>query len=72
VDTLVYRNHRAVYHKKESDTSCRIYFSFTDKWLNVEQVQPDPNSGCGFGFAVFADGYFKKVSGTVPVIEEED
>jgi hypothetical protein len=72
VDTLVYQNHRAVYHHAESDTTCRIIFSFTGKEVSVEQVQPDPNSGCGFGHAVFADGYYKKVSAKVPVIQEED
>jgi len=72
VDTLVYRNHRAVYHHCESDTSCRITFSFTNKGLDVDQVQADINFGCGFGHAVLADFHYKKVSAKVPVIEMED
>ena len=72
VDTLVFRNHRAVYHHAEDDTSCRITFRFTSKGVTVGQVQADLDSGCDFGHAVFADGYYKKVSGKVPVIRDED
>jgi len=72
VDTMIYQNHRAVYHHCESDTTCRIFFSFTGKGVSVEQVQPDPNSGCGFGHSVFADGDYRKVSAKVPVIAMED
>jgi len=27
---------------------------------------------CDFGHAIFADGYYKKVSGKVPVIQDEN
>jgi len=70
VDTLLYRHHRAVYHH-EDDTSCRITFYFTDKGVTVNQIRPNLYSGCGFGIAVFADGYYKKMSGRVPVIKDE-
>jgi hypothetical protein len=72
VDTLVYRDHWAVYHHAEDDTSCRITFYFTAKGVMVAQAQANLNFGCDFGHAVFADGYYKKVSGSVPVIKDEE
>ena len=71
VDTLVYLHHRAVYHPADYDTSCRITFYFTAKGVTVNQVQADLNSGCGFGHAVLADWFYRKVSGKVPVIQDE-
>jgi hypothetical protein len=72
VDTLLYRHHQALYHHAGDDTSCRITFYFTNKGLTVDQAQANLNFGCGFGHAVFADGYYKKVSGRVPVIKNEN
>lgn len=72
MDTLLYSQHRAVYHHFESDTSCRITFDFTSKGVSVVQTQANLNNGCGFGQGVFADGYYKKVSARVPEIEAEE
>jgi hypothetical protein len=66
IDTLNYLNDQAVYTIPEADKSCRITFSFTDKGVTVKEKTDNPNSGCGFGHAVVADGFFKKVSSVVP------
>jgi len=39
--------------------------------VTINQVRKDLYYGCGFGFKVFADGYYRKVSGKVPVIKDE-
>jgi len=71
VDAIPYRHYQAVYHHAEGDTSCRITFHFSPKGVTVNQVQANLNCGCGFGFAVLADGYYRKVSGKIPVIKDE-
>jgi hypothetical protein len=72
VDTLIYSNHRALYHHADGDTSCRITLYFTAKGVSVKQIQADLNCGCDFGHAVLADWYYKKVSGKFPVIRNEE
>ena len=68
IDTLTYQNNVAIYTTPEDDTTCRIKFTFTKKGITAEQHQADLNFGCGFGHAVFADGFYKKTSSKVPVI----
>jgi hypothetical protein len=65
-DTLNYLNDQAVYTNAGADTSCHITFKFTDSGVTVKEKTADLNSGCGFGHAVVADGFFKKVSSFVP------
>lgn len=50
----------------EIDSTCRIQFTFTSKGVTVIEQTADFNFGCGFGHAVVADGFFKKVSGEQP------
>jgi hypothetical protein len=70
IDTLKYLNNKAVYRTPEDDTSCKITFCFSNKGVTVEQYQADLNFGCGFGHAVFADGFYKKTSSKIPVIDD--
>jgi len=68
IDTISYLNNTAIHRTPEDDTSCRINFAFTKKGIQVEQYQANPNFGCGFGHAVFADGFYKKTSSKIPEI----
>ncbi|MES2430755.1 MAG: hypothetical protein V4556_07435 [Bacteroidota bacterium] len=69
IDTLKYLNNKAIYRAPDYDTSCKIIFTFSNKGVIVEQYQSDINFGCGFGHAVFADGFYKKTSVKIPVID---
>jgi hypothetical protein len=68
IDTLKYQHNKAIYKTPEYDTTCQISFTFTEKGASVEQHQADINFGCGFGHAVFANGFYKKSSTKVPII----
>jgi hypothetical protein len=68
VDTLIYKENRAIYTNAEFDTSCKITFSFDKKGITVKEETADYNFGCGFGHGVVADGYYKKVSKKVPIL----
>jgi hypothetical protein len=70
IDTLKYLNTKATYRTPDDDTSCKITFTFSNKGLTVEQYQADINFGCGFGHAVFADGFYKKISAKIPLIDD--
>jgi hypothetical protein len=70
VDTLAYRNNVAIHTTPEDDTTCKIKFTITKKGITVEQYQADVNFGCGFGHAVFANGFYKKISSKVPIIAD--
>ena len=69
IDTLDYRNSRTTYIP-EDDRTCRISFEFTKKGIKVSQRQDNLNFGCGFGQGVFADGFYRRVSGNTPEIED--
>ncbi|MEI6853620.1 MAG: hypothetical protein WCL06_12285 [Bacteroidota bacterium] len=68
VDTLSYLNNQAIFTIPESDASCQITFMFTESGVTVKEKAKDLNTACGFGHAVVADGFFKKVSSLVPVL----
>jgi hypothetical protein len=68
VDTLVYKNNIAIYTDPTTDTTCRITFTFNKNGVLVKEQTNDFNSGCGFGHAVVADGYFKRVSSKTPIL----
>jgi len=70
VDTLTYSNNTAVYTNPEFDTTCKITFSFNKKGVVVKEEIEDFNSDCGFGHAVVADGFFKKISSKIPILTE--
>ncbi len=70
VDTLNYNNNIAIYNNAEFDSTCKITFSFTKKGVVVKEETDNPNFGCDFGHAVFADGFFKKTSSKTPILVE--
>ena len=67
IDTLDYVNEKVIYIP-EDDSTCRITFYFKKHGIDVIQSQANLNFGCGFGHAVFADGYFKRISRKTPEI----
>lgn len=62
-DTLIYKNGIAV-HTTTDDASCVITFNFNSPdGVTVEEKTRDFNNGCGFGHAVVANGFYKKITG---------
>jgi hypothetical protein len=70
VDTLDYNKNIVIYKTPDFDPSCQIKFDFTDKGIVVKESTNDFNSGCGFGHAVVADGFFKKISSSEPLLKD--
>jgi len=72
VDTLQYSNSQAIYvgDTAMAETTCRLTFNFTPKGINAELFSNYPNSACGFGHAVDAQGFYKKIKGKIPTKEE--
>lgn len=71
VDTLYYKNNIAIYKNQcESDASCVITLQFSKSGVTVTQEQNDLNFGCGFGHAVFADGFYKRRKNSKPTQKE--
>jgi hypothetical protein len=66
IDTLKFVNNTAIFTDPESDSTCKITFSFDKKGVTVKEETADYNSGCGFGHAVVADGRFRKTSSKQP------
>lgn len=67
VDTLEYVDNKSVYKAGfDVDPSCQIWFYFSKKGVSVKEKTDDYNCGCGFGHAVVADGFFKKISSKQP------
>lgn len=69
-DTLIIQSNKAVYTTAEYNRSCRVIFTFFRRGIKVEEITDDYNSGCGFGHAVVADGFFKRKSNKVPTDKE--
>jgi hypothetical protein len=69
VDTLSYINNEAIYTDLESDSTCKITFEFEKRGITVKEETANLNSACGFGHGVFADGFYKRVSKKIPVLE---
>ena len=62
-DTLVYKNGIAV-HTTPDDNSCVITFNFnTSGGVTINEKTKDINSGCGFGRAIDASGFYKCIIG---------
>jgi len=60
-DTLLFKNGIAV-HTTKDDASCVITFNFNSAGgITVEEKTKDFNAGCGFGHAVVANGFYKKI-----------
>lgn len=70
VDTLIYKDNKAIYVDLESDSTCKISFGFDKRGVTVKEETADYNSGCGFGHAVVADGFYKKTSSKTPILTE--
>ncbi|WP_423819372.1 hypothetical protein V5739_01450 [Salinimicrobium sp. TIG7-5_MAKvit] len=67
IDTLIVKNKVANY-RTQFDESCKITFAFDRGGVRVNEETEDFNSGCGFGHAVVAKGYFRKISSDTPVL----
>lgn len=71
VDTLAYKNNRSIYTvPPDMDSTCKITFHFDKKGVTVVEETADYNSGCGFGHAVVADGFYKRTSRKTPILKE--
>lgn len=70
VDTLKYKDNRAVFGRTEFDPTCQITFDFNEKGVIVKEKTADYNSACGFGHAVVADGFYKRISNKLPVLRD--
>ncbi len=68
VDTLSYNDNKAIYTDTDSDSTCKITFDFDKKGIAVKEEASDYNSGCGFGHAVVANGFYKKTSSKIPIL----
>ena len=70
IDTLTIINNKAIYKNTEIDSSCLITFLFFKRGIKVGEITNDYNSGCGFGHAVVADGFYRKKSDKIPTLKE--
>ena len=70
VDTLNYKDNRSIYTDPETDPTCRITFDFGKKGVTVKEETTDHNFGCGFGHAVVADGFYKRISSKTPILTD--
>jgi hypothetical protein len=68
IDTLNYQENKAVYTNPENDSTCKITFNFDKKGVEVIEETADYNSGCGFGGAIVADGFYKRTSSMTPIL----
>jgi hypothetical protein len=66
LDTLAYDDSIAVYRPLEDDSTCALSLLFSKKGVLSTEQTADYNSGCGFGYAVVANGFFKKISSDAP------
>lgn len=66
IDTLKLMNNTVIYTDPESDSSCKITFKFDKTGVTVKEETRDFNAGCGFGHAVIADGWYRKISSKIP------
>jgi hypothetical protein len=72
VDTLNYLNNEAIYEGDTTmaETTCKLTFHFTSKGISAELSSDYSNSACGFGHAVDAQGFYKRVKGKIPTKNE--
>ena len=72
IDTLTYINNQAVYRGDTTmvELTCKLNFRFTAKGIHAELFSDYPNTACGFGHAVDAQGFYKKQRGKIPSREE--
>lgn len=70
IDTLSYIDNTSIYTDPDSDSTCLINFNFDKKGVKVKEETANYNSGCGFGHGVIANGFYKRISGKVPILTE--
>lgn len=72
IDTLTYINNQVVYRGDTTmaELTCKLNFKFTSKGIYAELFSDYPNTACGFGHAVDAQGFYKKQKGKVPTKDE--
>lgn len=71
VDTLTYKNDIALYTVPDDiDSTCKITFHFEKNGVTVTEETADYNSGCGFGHAVVADGFYNRTTNKTPILKE--
>ena len=70
IDTLNYNNNKSIYSTPEFDSTCLITFEFNKKGVIVKEETEDYNYGCGFGHAVVASGFYKRISNKAPILTE--
>lgn len=58
-DTLAVKNNIATY-LYEGGKSCRITFHFYRQGIKVEEHTAENSGGCGFGYAVYSDGFYNR------------
>ena len=68
VDTLVYKENKAIFRDTEVDSTCKVIFNFDKRGITVREETANCNWGCGFGHGVVADGFYKKVSSKIPIL----
>ena len=72
LDTLDYTGAVAIYKADpDLDPTCQIKFEFTSKGITVSEETEELGFGCGFGYSVIADGFFKKISSAEPDIKDK-
>ncbi|WP_282164861.1 hypothetical protein [Cellulophaga baltica] len=64
IDTLKLINNTAIYNNIKNGLNCKITFEFSDTGIIVKE---DEGNSCGFGYGVYADGFFKKESSLTPI-----
>jgi hypothetical protein len=64
IDTLKLIQNTAVYSDIKNGLNCKITFEFSDTGIIVKEGK---NNSCGFGYGVYADGFFKKESSIPPI-----
>jgi len=72
VNTLKYSNNRAIHRGDTTEplSTCRLIFNFNREGIWTELFSDNINGACGFGHAVDAEGFYKKVKGKLPTKEE--
>lgn len=71
-DTLLYKNGIAV-HTTTDDNTCVITFNFnTPDGVSVDEKTRDTATGCGFGQAVTAGGFYKRIVSYAPLNSKKE
>jgi hypothetical protein len=70
IDTLTFKEGKAVYQGSRFDSTCRIYFVFSKSKLLVKQTSKEHPSPCGFGWNAEITGTYRKQSAKAPVITD--